>query len=113
MSGTIDTAAVKKLADLSRLEFNEDALQEIGGELGNILQFISKLQEVDTDGVQPTTSVLGLAEGRAICTPERADEVTEMVASENGQSPEEQRAAFQACAPEADMGFYVVPQVIE
>mgnify|MGYP001232454247 CR=1 FL=1 len=104
----ITTQDVQKLAELSRLEYSEAATEEIRAELGNILGFISKLSEVDTENIVPTTSVLGLAEGKTMQTPERADKITEML-----ENPQTQRDAFQTQAPEADMGFYVVPQVIE
>ena len=102
---SINTKDVEKLAHLSRLEFADEAKEEIAGELYGILDFISKLQEVDTEGVEPMTSVMSVnnEDGNAVATPEREDEVTE----------EDNRENLQQGAPNADMGFYVVPKVIE
>ena len=101
---SIDTQVVDKLAELSRLEFSPEAKAEIASELENILGFISQLKEVDTEDVRPMTSVLNRNDqGEQSKTRERADEVTE----------EDMRDAYQEIAPDGDMGFYVVPQVIE
>ena len=68
----VDIPLVEKLATLSRLSFTEQEKQTLQQELGNILDFISQLQEVNTDGVQPMASTVGAAS-----TFERPDSVTE------------------------------------
>lgn len=49
----IDTVLIDKLAELSKLEFNETDKKEIQKNLGNILDLVEKLQEVNTEGVEP------------------------------------------------------------
>ena len=98
---SITEADVAKLATLSRLEFTPEAAAKIQTDLTSILGFISKLQEADTSGVTPTFSPVS-EEG----TRERTDEVTDHVQTDG-------RDHLQQTAPSADMGFYVVPQVIE
>ncbi len=49
----IDVQLIDKLAELSKLEFNEADKNEIQKNLGNILDLVEKLQEVDTEGVEP------------------------------------------------------------
>lgn len=44
---------VDKLANLSRLEFDESSRQQIINDLREIISFFEKLQEVNTDGVEP------------------------------------------------------------
>ncbi|MDD9912950.1 MAG: Asp-tRNA(Asn)/Glu-tRNA(Gln) amidotransferase subunit GatC [Alphaproteobacteria bacterium] len=101
---SIDAKVIDKLAELSRLEFSADAKAEITGDLENIITFISKLSEVNTDGVQPMSSVMTSSiEGEVAYARERNDEVTE----------ENNRESYQQTAPEADMGFYIVPRVVE
>lgn len=95
---TIDEALVEKLGTLSRLSFTKEENKTLQGELGNILDFISQLQEVNTDGIEPMASAVATAQ-----TPERPDEVTE----------ENRRDDYLAVAPQSEMGFYVVPRVIE
>jgi len=56
---SIDLKTVDKLATLSRLSFDETEKQKIADELTKILEFVSQLQEVNTDGVEPMTSTVG------------------------------------------------------
>lgn len=95
---TVDIPLVEKLATLSRLSFTQQEKETLQQELGNILDFISQLQEVNTDGVQPMASTVGAAS-----TYERPDQVSE----------ENRRDEYLAIAPKSEMGFYVVPKVIE
>ena len=94
----VDIPLVEKLATLSRLSFTQSEKETLQSELGNILDFISQLQEVNTDGITPMASTVGAAS-----TYERPDRVTE----------ENHREDYLAVAPESEMGFYVVPKVIE
>ncbi len=102
----IDRDAVKKLALLSRLEFSEDALDEMVPQLENIRMFISKLSEADTTGVAPLMSVLTDENGEPCHVQERPDEVSQPVGTT-------ERDALQQNAPATEMGFYVVPRVVE
>ena len=49
----IDKKIVEKLADLSKLEFNDTSRGEIINDLNKMLAFIEKLNEVDTTGIEP------------------------------------------------------------
>jgi aspartyl-tRNA(Asn)/glutamyl-tRNA(Gln) amidotransferase subunit C len=49
----IDTQTVGKVAHLARLELAPDEKQEMIGDMNKILDFMAKLNEVDTDGVEP------------------------------------------------------------
>lgn len=51
---------VLKLAQLARLQLTEDELQSFAGELSEILQYVEKLDAVDTGGLEPTAQVTGL-----------------------------------------------------
>ena len=44
---------VLHLADLSRLAVSEDEITAMQGSLGSVLGFIDRLQDVDTEGVEP------------------------------------------------------------
>lgn len=50
---TVDIQTVEKLAELSKLEFDEAAKKEIINDLNRILGFIEKLNELDTKNVEP------------------------------------------------------------
>lgn len=95
---SIDLDTVENLANLSRLEFDDDAREEIRQKLNKIVEFISQLQEVDTENVEPMASTV-----HALSTREREDAVSE----------ENMRDELMANAPQSEMGFFVVPRVIE
>lgn len=49
----INEAIIDKLAKLSKLEFTSDEKKELQVDLQNMLQFVNKLNELDTSGVEP------------------------------------------------------------
>ncbi len=49
----IDKELVDKIAHLARLEFENEAKDEIMNDMNNMLSFIEKLNEIDTTGVDP------------------------------------------------------------
>jgi aspartyl-tRNA(Asn)/glutamyl-tRNA(Gln) amidotransferase subunit C len=49
----VDNALVDKLANLSKLEFDTEGKEAIRKDLTRILNFMEKLNELDTEGVEP------------------------------------------------------------
>ena len=49
---------VLHVSRLARLNLSEEELEKFTGQLGDILEYISKLNELDTEGVPPTSHVL-------------------------------------------------------
>jgi aspartyl-tRNA(Asn)/glutamyl-tRNA(Gln) amidotransferase subunit C len=94
---SLDKTAVRAIAELARIEVPEEELDHLAGELSKILTFVEQLAEVDTDGVEPMTSV------SEITPPLRPDAVTD-----GGYAD-----AVLANAPEAEEGFFTVPKVVE
>ena len=88
---------VVKVAELARLEFNNEDVEKFTEQLGNILQYIEKLNELNTDNVEPTSHVLDIS------TPLREDKVVKTLTVEEVLQN----------APESEDDFIVVPQVIE
>lgn len=88
---------VIKVAELARLEFEEEETQLFTEQLGNILEYIEKLNELDTENVEPTSHVLDIS------TPLRDDKVVKWLSIEEVLQN----------APESEDDFFVVPQVIE
>ncbi len=93
----IDAEDVRKVARLARIAVSEDALEPMAKELNDIMQWIEQLQEVDTDGVQPMTSVVARA------LPLRDDVVVD-----GGDA-----SRVLANAPRTTDGFFIVPKVVE
>ena len=88
---------VRRVAHLARIEVSEAEAQSTLGHLNGIFTLIEAMQAVDTRGVEPMAHAQDLAQRL------RADEVTEV----------DRREAFQALAPDAEKGLYLVPQVME
>ncbi len=49
----VNDALVDKLANLARLQFNDAEKEGIKNDLQRMIQFVEKLNEVDTTGVEP------------------------------------------------------------
>ena len=48
---------VEKLANLSRLQFNSEEMESIRHDLQQMIQFVDKLNEIDTSGIEPLTHI--------------------------------------------------------
>lgn len=94
---SIDNSTVKKVAKLARLKFDIKDEENLKNELNNILEWVDKLQKVDTANVDPMLSVSNEP------MPMREDKVTSKL--ENKQ--------ILSNAPEKKTGFFVVPKVVE
>jgi aspartyl-tRNA(Asn)/glutamyl-tRNA(Gln) amidotransferase subunit C len=49
----IDKTTVDHIAHLARIEFDEDGKEKMMGDMNKILTFMEKLNELDTEGVEP------------------------------------------------------------
>jgi len=88
---------VQRIAHLARIEISESEARTTQNHLNGIFQLIEQMQAVDTKGIEPMAHAQDLAQRL------RADAVTEV----------DRRAAYQAVAPETEIGLYLVPKVIE
>ena len=93
----IDKATVAKIARLSRIKIEDEKLEPLAGELNNILGWVEQLEEVNTDDIQPMSSVVD-AKLRW-----RDDRITD---------GDKQEAVLKN-APSGEYGFFAVPKVIE
>ena len=94
---TITSEEVKHVANLARLEFTEDEIAQFTHQLGRILDYIGKLNELDTTDVPPTSHVL------PISNVSKSDDV----------KPSYDRAEVLERAPSAEEGYFEVPRVVE
>jgi aspartyl-tRNA(Asn)/glutamyl-tRNA(Gln) amidotransferase subunit C len=93
----IDDAMIDRIAALACLRFNDEEKEEISPDLGKILGFVSKLKELDTEGVEP---LIYLADSRDCL---REDLV----------KPSLCRKDVLRNAPDADNNYFLVPQIID
>jgi len=87
---------VRYVADLARLDLDESAVEKFAGQIDEILAYIDKLNEVDTEGVDPTSHAIFLTNAF------REDEPAAHL----------QRDRALANAPEQEDGCFVVPKII-
>ena len=88
---------VQRIAHLARIEVSPAEAVTTQDHLNGIFQLIEQMQAVDTSGVEPMAHAQDLSQRL------REDRVSE----------NDQRAAYQAIAPETEAGLYLVPKVIE
>ena len=93
----LDRSDIEKIADLARIKLDEPSVGELTNRLSAIIEMVGKMASVDTSGVEPMSNPHDGVQRL------RADVVTE----------NNMRDAFQAIAPLADSGLYLVPKVIE
>jgi aspartyl-tRNA(Asn)/glutamyl-tRNA(Gln) amidotransferase subunit C len=94
---TIDLKTIKHISKLSRISVDEEKAKKLAGDLNSIFDFIEKLNELNTDKIEPLTSI---AETTLKL---RTDEVK----SKNI------RDQILKNSPNENMDFFVVPKVIE
>ncbi|MDA9654654.1 Asp-tRNA(Asn)/Glu-tRNA(Gln) amidotransferase subunit GatC [Candidatus Pelagibacter sp.] len=94
---TINLKTIKHISKLSRISVDDAKANKLAGDLNSIFDFIEKLNELNTDNVEPLTSV---AETTLKL---RVDEVK----SKNI------RDQILKNSPEENEDFFVVPRVVE
>ncbi|MGY6557721.1 MAG: Asp-tRNA(Asn)/Glu-tRNA(Gln) amidotransferase subunit GatC [Nitritalea sp.] len=93
----IDTSTIQKLAHLSRLEFDAQGVEKMKADLSQILDWMEQLNEVDTEGVEPLTTMS--SEVNVL----REDVLGEHLPHEEGLKN----------APQRDSDYFRVPKVLE
>jgi aspartyl-tRNA(Asn)/glutamyl-tRNA(Gln) amidotransferase subunit C len=94
---SVDSDTVRRIAHLARIRLEDDRIEPMRVELNTILAFVEQLEEVDTQNVEPMTSVV------ATKMRLRPDIVTDGGISED----------VIANAPASEDGFFMVPRVVE
>ncbi len=88
---------VQHLAQLSSLQLDDDEVDSLRQDIGNILEYVNQLSELDTTGVEPTYQVTDLENVW------RADVVDDYGIN---------RDDLLALAPDSDKGQIKVPKVL-
>jgi len=88
---------VKRLADVSQIAMTDDEIEKYTADMQSIVKFAAKLQELNTDDVEPTIHIV---EGSNIL---RKDEPKRSLTQEEALKN----------APEAKDGYFKVPSILE
>ena len=92
----IDADEVRRIAKLAHLALSPEEVDRFAGQLDAILAYVEKLGELDTDGVEPTTHAIPVAQ------PLRPDV----------PRPSLTREEALRNAPERDEFTFIVPRVV-
>ena len=94
---SINKEEIKKIAHLARITVSQEELEQVEKKLVGILTLIEKMQEINTDSIDPMSHALDINQ------PLREDKVTEKDIRDKSLS----------LAPHSEQSLFIVPQVIE
>ncbi len=94
---SLNSADIKRIAHLARIEVNDAEADATLTKLTGILGLIEQMQAVDTTGIQPMS---------------HSQDVTQRLRND-GVTETNQRELYQSIAPAVEEGLYLVPKVIE
>ncbi len=93
----IDQMQVRKVAKLARLELSDAEVEEFTGQLSAVIEYVEKMNELDTQGVEP------LAHCLPVSNVFREDKAAESMGTEKTL----------ANAPDSDEQFFRVPKILD
>ncbi len=97
MANKITEEMIEHVAILAKLELSADEKEQAREDMGNMLAYIDKLGELDTDGVEPMSHVFTLHN----------------VFREDVVSNTDERELMMANAPRIKDGMFQVPRTVE
>jgi aspartyl-tRNA(Asn)/glutamyl-tRNA(Gln) amidotransferase subunit C len=97
MAQKIDIKMVDEIAHLARLEFNDSAKGEILNDMNRMLTFVDKLNELNTDNVEP---LIYMTDEKNVL---REDEIKVTITQDEALKN----------APKKDSDYFKVPKVID
>jgi len=92
----IDREQVHKVALLARLELTPEEEEQFTTQLGNILDYVQQLSELDVSDVPPTTRAIDVSN----------------VTREDDLKPYSERDAILNSAPEQEGEYFKVPKIL-
>lgn len=93
----ISKEQVEFIAELSKLEFNDNKLDKLTKDLGSIVEFAEQLNEIDVEGIEPTAHILDVKNVY------RKDKVKKSF----------ERDIILENAPKKEVGCIVVPKTVD
>ncbi len=94
---SIDKETIKNISKLARISLDEKQVDNLSKDLSSIIKFIEKLNKLNTDDIEPLTSIIDAS------LRFRKDEILE------GKIREQ----ILKNSPEKNEEFFVVPKVVE
>ena len=94
---TLGLKTVKHISKLARISVDEEKANKLAGDLNSIFEFIEKLNELNTENVEPLTSVAN----------------TTLRFREDEVQSQNIREKILSNSPDNNEDFFVVPKVVE
>lgn len=94
---TITSENVRHVARLARITLTDEQIAVFCRQLNDIVEYIEKLNEIDTSNIEPTSHVAPLNN----------------IFREDLIIPSQQRQEMLKNAPDSNGRFYIVPKIIE
>ena len=94
---SITKAEIEKIAGLARLGLDSSELELLTGQMASILSYVETLNELDTDGIMPTSHAVPVENAFRPDTPSLQDLIPKVLQN----------------APESADNYFRVPPVIE
>ena len=91
----IDVKVIEKLENLAMVEVEDK--EKMAKELEEIVNFVEMLNELDTEGIEPSFRVLDITTPLRDDEPKRSDVIKDVLAH----------------APKSKDGYFIVPKIIE
>ncbi|MCX7913899.1 MAG: Asp-tRNA(Asn)/Glu-tRNA(Gln) amidotransferase subunit GatC [Thermodesulfovibrionales bacterium] len=88
---------VRHVMRLARIRLSDQEIEKFGKQMNDIVEYVGKLKEINTEGIEPTSHIIEL------CNVFREDTVI----------LPQSRELMLSNAPHSDERFYVVPKIIE
>jgi len=93
----IDEKEIVKVANLARLDLTDDEKAEFSKQLNDIIEYVEKINELDTSGVKPADHIVDM---KNVTREDRIKESLDI-------------SDIEKIAPAFDRGHIVVPRIIE
>jgi len=94
---SLDKEEVRTIAHLARLSVEEERLEPIAAELSRVLDFVDRLNSVDTSNIEPMANPVS----------------SELLLRDDVVTETDEREQLQKPAPAVHQGYFTVPRVIE
>jgi aspartyl-tRNA(Asn)/glutamyl-tRNA(Gln) amidotransferase subunit C len=94
---SLSAEEIKHIATLARLKIDDEQAAYYAAQLSQIMELVEQMNQFDTSDIEP------MSHPQDAALRMRDDEVTET----------DHRDEYQAIAPQAEDGLYLVPRVIE
>lgn len=88
---------VEYVAELARLEFGEDKINRFTRDLNSILEYVNKLEEIDTENIEATANPVHMENAFRDDVPEQSLDREDVLMN----------------APDRQDGYFKVPRIIE